>query len=222
MRKAFVIYEEDFDLSIETLPLCISLVKAWGLMKRCEQWEVKSPLSFLPILRLLIQPPLRPYRSLGYHGTKTPVATRPELHKSDFYCVVLLLISIHWRLYLIPSLWRAFSGQSIVKRMPGCVYACVCVYMHVHGREKRPIEKQCCLRLLWTSCMHFFQFEFPSVPIPVWWLWDGASARIIIIFNDESLIPYRAAIIPHFHVQMRRGVHFSPLFTCFFLNCDLI
>lgn len=28
MRKAFIIYEEDFDLSIETLPLCISLAKA--------------------------------------------------------------------------------------------------------------------------------------------------------------------------------------------------
>ena len=28
MRKVFVIYEEDFDLPIETLPLCVSLVKA--------------------------------------------------------------------------------------------------------------------------------------------------------------------------------------------------
>lgn len=37
MRKAFIIYEEDFDLFIETLPLCVSLVKALSLMKRCEQ-----------------------------------------------------------------------------------------------------------------------------------------------------------------------------------------
>lgn len=71
MRKAFIIYEEDFDLCIETLPLCISLAKAQGLMKRCEQWEVKRLLSFIPILLLLIQPTLRPYFSLGYHGTKT-------------------------------------------------------------------------------------------------------------------------------------------------------
>ena len=133
-RKAFVIYEEDFDPSIETLPLCISLVKAPVLTKRCEQWEVKSLLSFLPILRLFIQAPLRPPRSLGYHGTKTPVATWPELHKSDFYCVALLLISIYWRLYLIPSLWRAFS-KSNLKRMGVCMCVFVCMWEKSYAKN---------------------------------------------------------------------------------------
>lgn len=161
MRKAFVIYEEDFDPSIETLPLCVSLVKAWGLMKRCEQWEVKSLLFFLPILWLLIQPPLRPYRSLGYHGSKTPVATRSELHKSDFYCVALLLISIHWRLYLIPSLWRAFSGQFVLKRMPGCVHACVfvCLYACAQAWEKAYRKTIMCKGPV--HLVHFFHFECP-------------------------------------------------------------
>lgn len=109
--------------------------------------RLKVPFSFLPALLLPIQPPLRPYRSLGYHGTKTPVATHTELHKSDFYCVALLLISIHRRLYLIPALWRTFSGQSSLKRMPEsvcvcvCACACVCICMQVHRHERKAYRR---------------------------------------------------------------------------------
>lgn len=136
MKKAFVIYEEDFDLSIETLLLCVCLVKIQDLMKRHEQWEVKSLLSLIGILLLLIQAPLWPHHSLGFHGTKNPLATQPELHKSDFYCGALLLISILWRLYIFLS-FQFFSGKFTLKGMPGSVYISVCVCIHVHRRGKK-------------------------------------------------------------------------------------
>jgi len=47
-EKACVIYGEDIDLSIEILPLYVSLVKAWGWVKRRAQWEVKRLFLFSP------------------------------------------------------------------------------------------------------------------------------------------------------------------------------
>lgn len=164
-----VIYEEDFDLCIVRLTLCVGLVKAVGPMKRWEQCEVKSPF-FAPHSTAPYSNDLRPLPSLGYHGTGTPLATRPELHKSDFYCVAVLLISIVWRLYLILSLWRAFSGQFVLKIMP----VCVCVPW-----EQR-IKRLCCSRILWTVCMNLsWSRNFSSVL-----LWDCRDNQQCF---DESL-----------------------------------
>lgn len=128
-----------------TLTLLLKLYLYALAWKKLEAWwkdvnseRLKVSFLLLRILRLLIQPPLRPHRSLSYHGTKTPVATRPELHKSDF-----LLCSTPFNLHPLTALFDSLSLEGFQWSLrPGknarvvCMHVSVCLYARAQAWEK--------------------------------------------------------------------------------------
>lgn len=178
-------------------------------MKGCEQWEVKS--LFSPFYGSLFSRPFDPtVHWVTMAPEKITLVTRPELHKSVFYREALLLISICWRLYLFPCLWRAFSVKSDLKGKPGCLYAC----------EKRPMQKTMSSKAP-LNPVHTFLYEFespndPPLPPPCVVTLKWNLCKNHPCFYDKSLIFYWAAIVFSCPVQMMRGVHFfSPLLSPF-------